>query len=134
MVHKKDGRVTVGPDSVGYRLTDEALVFGGKTLTATDIAVAAGMAHIGPGVQVDADVMSGSLARIQVMLELAIDSVKISPNVRLNLPAKADDSPFQSTSSVEGQFSSQRHSRVSAKSTAFLISTAQMRSARLWHK
>lgn len=30
--------------SVGYQLKDEALVFGGKTLTATDIAVAAGLA------------------------------------------------------------------------------------------
>lgn len=37
----------VGPDSVGYRLPSEALVFGGSTLTATDIAVAAGRADIG---------------------------------------------------------------------------------------
>ena len=37
----------VGPESVGYRLTSEALVFGGSTLTATDIAVAAGRAQIG---------------------------------------------------------------------------------------
>ena len=37
----------VGPESVGYRLTTEALVFGGSTLTATDIAVAAGRADIG---------------------------------------------------------------------------------------
>ena len=35
-------RVTVGPDSVGYRLTKEALVFGGTTPTLTDAAVAAG--------------------------------------------------------------------------------------------
>src|SRR5947208_13503559 len=28
----------VGPDSVGYRLTEAALVFGGNTLTATDAA------------------------------------------------------------------------------------------------
>jgi N-methylhydantoinase A/oxoprolinase/acetone carboxylase beta subunit len=41
------GEVTVGPDSVGYRLTQEALVFGGRTLTATDVAVAAGRADIG---------------------------------------------------------------------------------------
>jgi N-methylhydantoinase A/oxoprolinase/acetone carboxylase beta subunit len=39
--------LTIGPSSVGYRLTEEALVFGGKTLTATDISVAAGMAEIG---------------------------------------------------------------------------------------
>ncbi|MGW7480770.1 hydantoinase/oxoprolinase N-terminal domain-containing protein [Nonomuraea muscovyensis] len=37
----------VGPDSVGYRLTEEALIFGGHTLTATDLAVAAGLADIG---------------------------------------------------------------------------------------
>ncbi len=37
----------VGPESVGYRLTEEALVFGGTTLTATDAAVAAGIVDIG---------------------------------------------------------------------------------------
>src|SRR3954454_8426046 len=38
---------SVGPQSVGYRLTEEALVFGGKILTATDAAVAAGIVEIG---------------------------------------------------------------------------------------
>ncbi|MEV5051220.1 MULTISPECIES: hydantoinase/oxoprolinase family protein [unclassified Arthrobacter] len=38
---------TVGPDSVGYRLTDESLVFGGSALTATDIAVRSGRADVG---------------------------------------------------------------------------------------
>ena len=37
----------VGPASVGYRITREALVFGGNQLTLTDIAVAAGRAEIG---------------------------------------------------------------------------------------
>jgi N-methylhydantoinase A/oxoprolinase/acetone carboxylase beta subunit len=37
----------VGPQSVGYRLTEQALVFGGDQLTATDVAVAAGLAGIG---------------------------------------------------------------------------------------
>ena len=37
----------IGPQSVGYRITQEALVFGGDTLTTTDIAVAAGAADIG---------------------------------------------------------------------------------------
>ncbi|GGO65806.1 hydantoinase/oxoprolinase N-terminal domain-containing protein [Nonomuraea cavernae] len=32
----------VGPDSVGYRIAEEALVFGGTTITMTDVAVAAG--------------------------------------------------------------------------------------------
>jgi N-methylhydantoinase A/oxoprolinase/acetone carboxylase beta subunit len=39
--------VRVGPESVGYRLTEDALVFGGRTLTASDAAVAAGIVEIG---------------------------------------------------------------------------------------
>ncbi len=39
--------LTIGPRSVGYRLLEEALVFGGKTLTASDVAVAAGHAQMG---------------------------------------------------------------------------------------
>lgn len=42
-----DPTTEVGPLSVGYRLRSEARVFGGKTLTATDIAVAAGIVDIG---------------------------------------------------------------------------------------
>ncbi|MFF0771337.1 hydantoinase/oxoprolinase N-terminal domain-containing protein [Nonomuraea wenchangensis] len=43
----------VGPDSVGYRLTEQAKVFGGDVLTATDLAVAAGLADIGDRALVD---------------------------------------------------------------------------------
>ena len=51
-VRSADGATTVGPDSVGFRLTSEALVFGGSTLTATDIAVASGRAQIGDAARV----------------------------------------------------------------------------------
>ncbi|KIM59618.1 hypothetical protein SCLCIDRAFT_27171 [Scleroderma citrinum Foug A] len=34
-----DAQVTVGPDSVGHAITSQALVLGGSTLTATDVAV-----------------------------------------------------------------------------------------------
>lgn len=37
----------VGPTSVGFRITHEAMVFGGNQLTLTDVAVAAGRAEIG---------------------------------------------------------------------------------------
>lgn len=37
----------IGPASVGYNLSEAALVFGGDTLTLTDIAVAAGLDEIG---------------------------------------------------------------------------------------
>jgi N-methylhydantoinase A/oxoprolinase/acetone carboxylase beta subunit len=39
--------LSVGPESVGYRLIEEGLVFGGNTMTATDVAVAAGLVQIG---------------------------------------------------------------------------------------
>ena len=41
---RADGQLTIGPDSVGYELPTRALVFGGDTLTATDLAVAGGLA------------------------------------------------------------------------------------------
>ncbi len=43
-VNKNDGSVQVGPDSVAYRLEQEALAFGGQTITGTDVALAAGLA------------------------------------------------------------------------------------------
>ena len=41
------GGVRLGPESVGYRLRDEALIFGGSTPTLTDAAVAIGRARLG---------------------------------------------------------------------------------------
>lgn len=43
-VNDNDGSVHVGPESVAYRLEHEALAFGGRTITGTDIALAAGLA------------------------------------------------------------------------------------------
>ncbi|SHF70485.1 hydantoinase/oxoprolinase N-terminal domain-containing protein [Vibrio gazogenes] len=42
-----DKKIEVGPHSVGYRITEEALVFGGTQTTATDIAVASGRVQVG---------------------------------------------------------------------------------------
>lgn len=45
-VVREDGdRLTIGPDSVGFDLVNRARVFGGDTLTATDVAVASGTLH-----------------------------------------------------------------------------------------
>ena len=76
-----DGRVTVGPDSVGYKITTEAMVFGGQTLTATDIAVRLGMAEIGDPALVagiDEALASAAMDVIRNMVEECIDSLKIS--------------------------------------------------------
>ena len=71
----------VGPDSVGYKLTDKALVFGGDTLTATDIAVSGRAADIGDRAKVDGlddAVVTTGMGQIHTMLEEAIDRVKTS--------------------------------------------------------
>lgn len=76
-----DGSVRIGPDSVGYRLTQEALVFGGGTLTTTDVAVAAGLADIGERTRVAhlaPALVEATLAEVQRLLEVAVDRVKTS--------------------------------------------------------
>ncbi|MEV1179078.1 hydantoinase/oxoprolinase family protein, partial [Nonomuraea sp. NPDC049784] len=75
-----DGR-RVGPDSVGYRLTSEALVFGGDTLTLTDIAVAAGLADIGDAsrvADVPESVVQAALADVRTRIGAAIDQAKLA--------------------------------------------------------
>jgi N-methylhydantoinase A/oxoprolinase/acetone carboxylase beta subunit len=73
--------MTIGPESVGYRLTQEALVFGGSRLTMTDIAVAAGLMEIGDRSRV-AHLAPASvdaiLARAKTMIEDNVDRMKTS--------------------------------------------------------
>ena len=81
IVREKNGEVTVGPDSVGYRLTEKALVFGGGTLTATDIAVRLGLARVGDPARaagIDQGLAEKALARIVEMVEDHLDSMKSS--------------------------------------------------------
>lgn len=81
---KKDDHLTVGPDSVGHRLTTESVVFGGKILTATDCAMLANpelnIGHVG--------LARGSLSEkqtrefqqiIRIKLEQIVDKMKTSP-------------------------------------------------------
>jgi N-methylhydantoinase A/oxoprolinase/acetone carboxylase beta subunit len=72
----------IGPQSVGFRLTEESLVFGGNTLTATDIAVAAGMAKVGDARRVkdlDSMFVEAAVEKIQLMLDEAVDRMLLSP-------------------------------------------------------
>ncbi len=72
---------TVGPQSVGHRLVTEALVFGGQTLTATDLVVAAGAAQIGDAgntAGIDKDTVSAGIDTIQRMLDQGIENMKPS--------------------------------------------------------
>lgn len=76
-----DGHVTVGPDSVGYQITEKALVFGGDVCTATDIAVRLGLADLGDASKVSH--LSGEFARkamsaITELVEDNLDAMKVS--------------------------------------------------------
>lgn len=73
-----EGRA-IGPGSVGYRLTRDALVFGGGQLTATDIAVAAGIADIGDRRHVATlprPMVEETLSRMREMIAEGIDRMK----------------------------------------------------------
>ncbi len=75
-----DGQ-TIGPRSVGYRLVTDGLVFGGDTLTATDIVVAAGTADIGDAGKVadlDANLVDTAIAKIHAIIDNGIDQMKSS--------------------------------------------------------
>jgi N-methylhydantoinase A/oxoprolinase/acetone carboxylase beta subunit len=71
-----------GPDSVGYELTERALVFGGNELTLSDLAVAAGMIELG-----DPDLVAGLdpayvatiLAAVGERIAEAVDRMRTSP-------------------------------------------------------
>ena len=71
---------SLGPESVGYRILEEALVFGGSTPTLTDAGVAAQRFGLGDNARL-ADygaLLSAGLARSDAMLADAIDRVKTS--------------------------------------------------------
>lgn len=72
----------VGPKSVGYRIKSEALVFGGSTLTATDIAVAAGRAEIGdPGKveHLEKSFVNEVLDKLDRRVAATVDRMRTSP-------------------------------------------------------
>ncbi|MEO1041624.1 MAG: hydantoinase/oxoprolinase family protein [Pseudomonadota bacterium] len=77
----KDGGHTIGPQSVGHSLVTKSLVFGGDTMTATDIIVAAGHAKIGDpsaAEQIPQDVVEAGLATIRRTLEDGLRTMKTS--------------------------------------------------------
>ena len=73
--------LSIGPESVGYRLTEQALVFGGDTLTTTDLAVADGRAEVGDSAlvaQIERPLVDAAMVAIRSRVETAIDRVKLS--------------------------------------------------------
>jgi N-methylhydantoinase A/oxoprolinase/acetone carboxylase beta subunit len=69
----------IGPVSVGFQLTERALVFGGSELTCTDIAVAAGLIDLGDRGKVaklDKSFVEEALARCRSLLAESVDRMK----------------------------------------------------------
>ena len=78
---RTEGEPTVGPQSVGYELPARALVFGGDTLTATDVAVAGGLAEIGDPARVaglDRELVQRLLDGIEQRIGAVVDRMKTS--------------------------------------------------------
>ena len=78
---KEDGTVTVGPDSVGYQITEKALCFGGDVCTATDIAVRLGMTELGDKTlvaDIDEEFAKKAMDAIRALCEDSIDAMKVS--------------------------------------------------------
>ncbi len=77
---RRDGeRITIGPDSVGFRLPERARIFGGPDLTTSDVAVAAGLLALGEAARVadiGRDFADAVLAEAARMLEEAVDRMK----------------------------------------------------------
>ena len=82
-------RVKLGPNSVEYRIKQEALCFGGSSCTATDIAVAAGVAPQGIGTSPESvanlspQLVYAGMREIRRLLEHVIDTMKVCMFVRV---------------------------------------------------
>jgi N-methylhydantoinase A/oxoprolinase/acetone carboxylase beta subunit len=73
--------LAIGPHSVGFRLAEMALCFGGDTLTATDIAVAAGLVALGDPARVrhlDGAFVNAAIKRMKTDVEAVLDRMKPS--------------------------------------------------------
>ncbi|MCY4113318.1 MAG: hydantoinase/oxoprolinase family protein [Chloroflexi bacterium] len=71
--------LAIGPESVGFRLTELGRVFGGGVTTGTDVAVAAGAASLGdPRLVGDLPdgLVSEAMAMVRAMLEDAVDRLR----------------------------------------------------------
>lgn len=84
LVRRIGDRLLVGPESVGYKLPEKALVFGGDVPTATDFTVA-GSSEVSIG---EPDNVRGKLKEVDIadfkaetkaMLERIVDTMKTSP-------------------------------------------------------
>lgn len=83
MISGEGDDLKVGPQSVGYKLTTDALIFGGKTLTTSDVAVGLGLADFGDKSALSSlkpAYLDAIKARINEMLTNAVERMRVSPD------------------------------------------------------
>lgn len=88
IVKVRNGEVVVGPESVGYRLVEEGIAWGGNTITATDVALALGFMEIDdPNCNperarrlIPRDIAEKAYKYMVNAIEEAIDKVKTKPD------------------------------------------------------
>ncbi len=81
LVKQHSDKLTIGPQSVGYQLLEKSLVFGGDTLTTSDIAVAAGYADFGDKSRVEhlsEQLIEQAVSQIHQTLSDGVDRMKTS--------------------------------------------------------
>ncbi|RSL84190.1 hypothetical protein CEP52_016504 [Fusarium oligoseptatum] len=80
-VDSETGKLTIGPASVGNCIQQEAKVFGGQTLTASDIVVALGKVNLGDTTlvkDVPESVVEKARKELKKMLESVVEQMKVS--------------------------------------------------------
>ena len=98
----RDGGKHIGPDSVGFELEQRALVFGGDSLTMSDIAVSAGQMDLGdPANVARLDSVQATLARAAEMIEAALERVRPSATT-LPVILVGGGAPVLSGNSISG--------------------------------
>jgi N-methylhydantoinase A/oxoprolinase/acetone carboxylase beta subunit len=83
IISDEKDRFEVGPESVAYEITQRARVFGGDTLTATDLAVAAGLCEVGdPSLvrSLNRRFVKRGMREIQDRIAELVDRAKTSPD------------------------------------------------------
>ncbi|WP_395817610.1 hydantoinase/oxoprolinase N-terminal domain-containing protein [Devosia sp.] len=82
-VVETDDAIKVGPTSVGYRIVTEALIFGGNTMTTSDVVVASGRYELGDSSKVahlTREFIARTQAKIMSMLEDCVERSRLSPD------------------------------------------------------
>jgi N-methylhydantoinase A/oxoprolinase/acetone carboxylase beta subunit len=83
IISGKGKNLKIGPQSVGYKLTTDSLIFGGSTLTTSDVAVALGLADFGNKeaiTELKDDHMQAVRERVNEMLTNAVERMRVSPD------------------------------------------------------